>query len=347
MSEINKFMEFVDRTLLLHDVSNIQKFHLKTNKHIYTNSVHSWIANLTRRNIEELHLLLDQDTPFFISLSLFTCQSLIKLDLTANSATHLPRSFCFPKLKRLTLRRIQFTDDCWNEQHFSKCPVIEELILSDSTWFGVRNFCISTPTLKLLNIYTWEADGLQDCALKINAPNLVSLAYLGCVAKEYVLSSFQALESAEVYFCTDDVQIEQEIGNVAAASKFTRALSHVQNLELHAETLEALSIANDFVNILPVFHDLKYLILVEGKTTDKSLFTLFKAVPNLRCLVFEEASALNFSFLSPVFVEMAKLVLGFNLFLFFCYLILTQGCIDDNKEEEHSWVIGVTKDNLK
>ncbi|KAI3900641.1 hypothetical protein MKW92_050572, partial [Papaver armeniacum] len=50
----------------------------------------------------------------------------------------------------------------------------------------------------------------------------------------------------------------------------------------------ALSIVNDFVNILPVFRVLKDLVLKEGKTTDKSLFQLFKAVPNLRWLVFEE-----------------------------------------------------------
>ncbi|XP_026433885.1 F-box/LRR-repeat protein At3g26922-like [Papaver somniferum] len=94
--------------------------------------------------------------------------------------------------------------DCWNAQHFSNCPVLENLSLEDCSLSDMRNFCISIPTLKLLKVYTWDEDGLQDCAFKINAPNLVSLTYCGRVAKEYILSSFQTLESAEVLFCKYD-----------------------------------------------------------------------------------------------------------------------------------------------
>ncbi|XP_026420491.1 F-box/LRR-repeat protein At4g14103-like [Papaver somniferum] len=274
-------MEFVDRTLVLHDESNIQKCHLTTNEHMSASRVHLWIENLTRRNIQELELWLDQGKPFYIPLSLFRCESLNKLELIANNGTRLPRSFIFPKLKSLKLIGIQFTDnDCWKEQHFSNCHVLEDLILEDCTWFGVSNFCISTPTLKLWEIcnLTWAEEGLQNCALEIHAPNLVSLTYCGTVAKEYVLSSFQTLESAKVHLCDyGNVLRKQHIGYAA-------------------------SIIDDFVNILPVFHDVDELILKEGKnTTDKSLFPFLKAVPNLRLLVFEES------------------------------------CIDDNKEKEHSW----------
>ncbi|KAI3902865.1 hypothetical protein MKW92_041077, partial [Papaver armeniacum] len=49
-----------------------------------------------------------------------------------------------------------------------------------------------------------------------------------------------------------------------------------------------LSKLDDFANILPTFHDLEELILKDGTTTDSSLFPLFKAVPNLKWLTFEE-----------------------------------------------------------
>ncbi|XP_026384926.1 FBD-associated F-box protein At3g52670-like [Papaver somniferum] len=187
--------------------------------------------------------------------------------LSVNYATHLPRSFCFPKLESLHLSGIRFTDDCcWNEQHFSNCPVLESLTLEDCTWFDVTNFCISIPTLKFLEILNLREDGLfnlaytenglRNCALKIDAPNLESLVYCGSLAKEYVLSSFQRLEFAEVFLGGYDG--EQPIGYGAAAT-----------------------------TNLP--HDLDELFLKEGKTTDKSLFLWLKALPNLRCLSLEES----------------------------------------------------------
>ncbi|XP_026398192.1 F-box/LRR-repeat protein At4g14103-like [Papaver somniferum] len=298
LSEINKLMDFVDRTLLLHDTSSsIQKFHLHTNIHMSVSRVHSWISNITKRNVKELDLYLDFYEPFFIPLSLFTCESLIKLELALFDATDLPRSFCFPKLKSLKLCGIQFTnDDCWNEQHFSYCPVLENLILEECTWFGVSNFCISTPMLKLLEIENnGFSDGLPDCSLKVHAPNLVSLSYYGCVAKKYVFSCFQKLKFARVCLtCKKGAPWEQNIAyrkNItygAAVRRFIRAVAHVQSLTLYPEALKAVSIVYDLGNILPIFHYLKELILKVGITTDESLFWLLKAVPNLRVLVFEE-----------------------------------------------------------
>lgn len=198
---------------------------LKTNDHMSASRVHSWIENLTRRKVEELDLWLDQEKPFFVPLSLFTCKSLIKLELVGNDATHLPRSFCFPKLKRLKPSGIRFTDDCsWNEQHFSNCPVLESLTLGFCTWSNLWNFCISIPTLKLLEIYNSRDtdDGLRNCALKIDAPNLETLTYIGRVAKDYVLSCFPTLVKATVdfYFQEYGALWEQVIAYGAVACKF-------------------------------------------------------------------------------------------------------------------------------
>ncbi|KAI3907686.1 hypothetical protein MKW98_016330, partial [Papaver atlanticum] len=49
-----------------------------------------------------------------------------------------------------------------------------------------------------------------------------------------------------------------------------------------------ISSADDFVNILPTFHNLEKLFLELEETTDKSAFPLLKAAPNLTCLVFNE-----------------------------------------------------------
>ncbi|RZC58107.1 hypothetical protein C5167_005414 [Papaver somniferum] len=111
-----------------------------------------------------------------------------------------------------------------------------------------------------------DDDGLQDCALKINAPNLVSFTYHGWVEKEYFLSSFQTLESASVWLC---VPRGRKIG---------------------AATI---SVADEFVNIVPIFHNLEKLLLELEVTIDKSVFPLLKAAPNLTHLEFNEISTQN------------------------------------------------------
>ncbi|RZC63739.1 hypothetical protein C5167_025488 [Papaver somniferum] len=45
-SETDKFMEFVDRTLLLHDASNILVFRLRMNEYMSAYRIHSWIEKL-------------------------------------------------------------------------------------------------------------------------------------------------------------------------------------------------------------------------------------------------------------------------------------------------------------
>ncbi|KAI3899764.1 hypothetical protein MKW92_044785, partial [Papaver armeniacum] len=57
-----------------------------------------------------------------------------------------------------------------------------------------------------------------------------------------------------------------------------------------------LSMVDNFVNILPMFHNLETLFLIQGETTDnyKSLFLLLKAAPNLTRLVFGCVSFRNF-----------------------------------------------------
>ncbi|KAI3951912.1 hypothetical protein MKW92_046045 [Papaver armeniacum] len=290
-SEINNFMDFVDRTLLLHDTSsNIQTISISKNEHFNASRVHSWISYVTKRNVKNLSLNLDQTEPFSIPLSLFTCESLVTLELTASPFMdiHLPKSFSLPKLKSLLLSGFQFIGDCWNEQHICCCPVLVNLILDYCTWFGVKKFSISTPALKRLVIThddIVDDDGLQDCALKIDAPNLVSLTYRGWVAKEYVLSRFRNLESAEVEFCNEyDVPRQQKIG--AAVSKFFEALAYVKSLTIFPGTLLAISVVDDFVNILPIFHNLEELFLELEGTTDESVFPLLRAAPNLTRLVF-------------------------------------------------------------
>lgn len=156
------------------------------------------------------------DTPFCIPVSLFTCESLTKLELSDGSCIHFPKNIHFPKLKSLKLSRIQFgsNNGCWNEQPFSNCLVLEKLVLKDCAWFGMRKFHILTPVQKFLEMYNGiddEDGGLEECDLKIHAPSLVSLRWKGWVAKDYDMSSTLKLDNAEVVFFSF-LMMNQEVG---------------------------------------------------------------------------------------------------------------------------------------
>ncbi|RZC81888.1 hypothetical protein C5167_044474 [Papaver somniferum] len=284
-------MDFVDRTLLLHDESNIQKFKLNLYSDMNASRVHSWIENVTRRNAEELSLDLSipkGDLPLSIPLSLFNCESLTKLKLTASPSMCFPKKIFFPKLKSLTLWSIKFGDGCWNEQPFSNCLVLEELFLYHCTWFGMTQFCISTPALKVLEINNEldeEETGLEGCDLKIHAPSLVSLSCRrGCVAKDYELSSFSTLDEAVVEFVFSDHESRRPENMSQVVSKFIQALSHVRYLSLHVAKDKVLSVANGFVSNPPTYHNLTALRLRQGATVDTLIFGLLRAAPNLRDL---------------------------------------------------------------
>ncbi|KAI3884816.1 hypothetical protein MKW92_024730, partial [Papaver armeniacum] len=286
--QTNKFMDFVDGTLLRRDkMSDIQKFSLTQMNTLNEYRVNSWISNVIRRNVQELIISLGQEDPYTVPVSLCTCVSLIslKLEIRVNRNICFPNCISFPKLKRLELGGVQFSNECWNEKLFSKCPVLEDLILEHCI-YGDGNFYISSSTLKLLKINHWDDEvSLRDCGLKIHAPNLVSLVYCGRVAREFVLPTFPKLVEANVYFFDEYVATrEQRISYGTSLSQFFRSLRHVKRLIVSDAVLQALSFAGNLLENLPTLHNTKQLIMTEAKIVDQALYVLLKATPNLESL---------------------------------------------------------------
>ncbi|XP_026436426.1 putative F-box/FBD/LRR-repeat protein At1g78760 isoform X1 [Papaver somniferum] len=195
----------------------------------------------------------------------------------------------FPKLKSLETEGVEFSNEYWNEKLFSNCPVLEDFRIEHCTWFGMPNFCISTPALKHLKIDNWD-DGLRGCTLKVHAPNLETLYYNGSVAKEYVLTAFPLLVRAAVQFRFKPYVAtrKQRISHGAAISQFLRALANIKHLFVSDGTLQAISFAVDLLEKLPTLRNTKELIMFEEVTAHKTLIALLKATPNLKLLVFNK-----------------------------------------------------------
>ncbi|KAI3858401.1 hypothetical protein MKW92_004684 [Papaver armeniacum] len=287
--QVNKFMDFVDGTLLRrNNMSDIGKFSLTQRNNLNEYRVNSWITNVIGHNVQEIILSLRQEDPFTMPISLCTCVSLVSLKLEITPSICFPKNISFPKLKHLTLGGVQFSNECWNEKLFSKCPVLEDLILAHCT-YDTGNFYISIATLKLLRIYHWgDQDGLRDCGLKILAPNLVSLFYQGWVPKKFVLHTSPELVEAHVLFFGEDAALREQRMRICGASiiQFLQALTCVKRLIIYDAMLQALS-ADNLLENLPTFHNTKQLILRED-IADKALIALLKATPNLESLVFHK-----------------------------------------------------------
>ncbi|KAI3870444.1 hypothetical protein MKW92_029675, partial [Papaver armeniacum] len=236
-SQVNKFMDFVDTTLELHDESNIEEFFLYSDVHLSEPQIKKWISTAISHRVEALAIRLNQENPISMPSSLYTCESLTHLRLDSCPGIRFPGFISFPRLRKLMLVGVEFGDECCNEQLFSNCPVLVFLCMGSCTWSDMKNFCISNPALKCLLILNLEEeDGLQNCALKIHAPSLRILTYKGRAAKDYALSSIPTLVEVQVDFFFEEFGATIDYG--AVVSKFTRAITHVVYLNISVRTLQ-------------------------------------------------------------------------------------------------------------
>ncbi|XP_026384852.1 F-box/LRR-repeat protein At3g58900-like [Papaver somniferum] len=285
------FIDFVDKTLEFHDESNIKEFSLSSDAYLDEPRIQKWISTVLSHNVEDFSLRLNQSDGVPMPSSFYTCESLTSLRLLSSTVSCFPKYISFPRLERFILTGVKFRDECWNEQLFSNCPVLRFLGVAFCTRSDMKNFCISNPALKDVDIMNPEKGGygFPNCALKIDAPNLETLTYMGRVAKDYVLSSFPTLVKATVDFSFEEygAMWEQDIAYGAVACKFLQALAHVMYLKISDRTLQVLSVADDLLNNLPSYHNLHNLILTQEVTADKAVIVLLEKAPNLVSLDFE------------------------------------------------------------
>ncbi|OUZ99936.1 F-box domain [Macleaya cordata] len=305
-----KFMNFLDRLLLSplhyhqHDVI-IQKFCLSCDNFFDKSRVIDWISTLLiRRKVEELSLSI-YIKDFMFPPCFFTCETLTMLELEMQVILNLPKSISFPRLKILRLKYIMFVDDKLTERFFSNCPVLEELILTQCSWMGLENFCISAPALKrlIINGSLFAFPGLYEvCVIKIYAPNLLSLECIDAVPKDYVLlHSFSSLVDANIDCGSRGTSEERRF----SVSKLIAGLSNVKLLKMSGNTFEALYFAGDLLTYLPKFYNLIRLEVSSQFSceTGRPLLDFLHISPNLESLVFTQGLNGNLSNGDPVWAE--------------------------------------------
>ncbi|KAA8523894.1 hypothetical protein F0562_010317 [Nyssa sinensis] len=188
------FMNFVDRVLILHNVSCLRKFRLHCYQMDDMLHVNTWVCAAIGRDVQDIDLHVSWEQPLQLPRSLFTCNMLVVLKLSREIVVNTPAegSVCFPNLKILHLKWVKYVNDDSVRKLFPSCPVLEDLLIWRCNDDNVITFSIFASALKRL-IIDFGSQYSQDYKkLEINAP---ALEYLNIRDDRSEHISFQNLSS--------------------------------------------------------------------------------------------------------------------------------------------------------
>ncbi|XWS10727.1 hypothetical protein CRYUN_Cryun38cG0022700 [Craigia yunnanensis] len=200
---------------------------------------------------------------FMLPRHLFACESLKELELDFFYDLRLPSFVYFPNLMILTLSRVSFMDDNSVQQLLSSCPKLEELALLECQWDNVKAVHVSASMLENLEMSEFKADEdtKPDCQFMISGPRLKFFIYTGELINEYCISDAPSLVYADVDAYVGQIHMNSGRQRRAAyrAHKLLRELANVKDLHVSSRTLHVLTIAEELVPCLPLFHNLYHL----------------------------------------------------------------------------------------
>ncbi|XP_019098256.1 PREDICTED: F-box/FBD/LRR-repeat protein At1g51370-like [Camelina sativa] len=178
-SNIDAFLNFVERFFDSHRESWIRKLRLFLGYRHRICDLKSWINAVTRRKIQ--HLDVNYYSSDEIPVSIYTCETLVQLRL---KWAGLPNAeyVSLPCLKIMHLERIRFTSDTTLEKLISGSPVLEDLKI-----FGCSNdnaIQVRSHTLKRINMDMDESSGFV-----IDAPLLQCLSTKIASTKDFQIIS--------------------------------------------------------------------------------------------------------------------------------------------------------------
>ncbi|EOA30484.1 hypothetical protein CARUB_v10013608mg [Capsella rubella] len=301
-SMLQSFMGFVDIVLALQGTSPIRKFSLKCQTGGVSQAcVNRWLCQVLQRGVSDLDLTIEFEDDFCLPQEMFLCETLVNLRLKTEFGgirwcTGADGTF-LPMLKSLDIDSWRFLCDEKIETLLASFPVLEELRLVGTEWKDSDETVSSATLTKLLLSATGSEASRKPKSVSFDTPNLLSLAYSDSVAEDYPLVNMKSLFKARIILAVDEDQIEQirapnnylsdddvvlRFGNVV---KLMKGIQNVQQLHLHSDTLEVLSLCCEW---MPVFNNVKTLgIKSDDDRGWQAVPALLRNCPHLEILTFE------------------------------------------------------------
>ncbi|CAL9224351.1 unnamed protein product [Arabidopsis halleri] len=129
------------------------RLHLNWLSHTTPKDINRWIEIAISRNVSELIIDYDSNNENLFPSSLFTCKSLVTLNLKWVALIDVPSMVYLPSLKALELETMSVVDGKSLQQILSNCPVLEDLSVNFSYNGNLKEFTIIIPSLKSLSLF--------------------------------------------------------------------------------------------------------------------------------------------------------------------------------------------------
>ncbi|KAH7838826.1 hypothetical protein Vadar_031640 [Vaccinium darrowii] len=242
LNHIDKFVAFVNRTLLLCTCSNIKKFVLEFRHHpdheCFPLDMNLWIRFALQHNVEELYLRFGGFTAVHrLPQHLFT-NSTLRILSASNCVIAPGGGISWRSLKSLTLDNAEFSDGAIAKILLG-CPVLEFLHIV--MFSGTGRLDINSASLKMLvvNFCIVEDD---EYALEISAPNLQVLELSwNFRPHRFQLVNVSSLVRAELNFSGGEFSDDHENMHNQLLELLAR-LKHVTELHLWDWCIQVLSV---------------------------------------------------------------------------------------------------------
>ncbi|KAF8391421.1 hypothetical protein HHK36_023726 [Tetracentron sinense] len=313
--DVDDFVTFVNRTLVLYEGPKIQKIHVCFNcKEWHVSSVDLWIRLAIRKNVEELDLdfagkenveTLDGYL-YLLPQYMYTKASLTKLRLSFCLVR--PRGLiCWRLLKNLSLAYVELSDNLIQKM-LSGSPSLEVLDLCECT--GLKHLDFTSTRLKKLTIRDYFDSENSDDVLKISAPNLQSLGIFGFLPRSILLLNLSSLTEATLNFELinhNGVKSSVPEGYQNIMWVFLEKLHHVMDLTIGSCCIQVLSIM-ELKIWPPVFSKCKCLTLETclNKRELPGIARLLKCSPDLETLVVKRTSPSSIQFHNEDYWKLQK-----------------------------------------
>ncbi|KAF3947139.1 hypothetical protein CMV_026688 [Castanea mollissima] len=289
------FTYIVYRVLALHIAPSLRSFRLTWYSPCSSFHLDTWIHVALARNVQQLHLeiYLDgrQDDShvyvgklFWLPSGLFTCKTVVVLELSGGIGLNPPPSFQFASLKILRLSKIRYGLTNNISTLLSGCPVLEDLSVVRECTDNVISFEINVRTLKRLHIeFKSYKPEPPDYNIEIHTPALEYFRFSGHLRNIVFHGKLAHLIEARVdIYALEDWTRVYEIYYGDRIFKLLRALNNAKFLSLFPGDKECIA----FGSIYPsMFQNLVRLNFKVTRSNWHVLLALLLVAPNLEVLV--------------------------------------------------------------
>ncbi|XP_023633875.1 putative F-box/FBD/LRR-repeat protein At1g22000 [Capsella rubella] len=172
--------QFLDKSLKQHKAPVLERIVVQLGQQCPVDEdVGKWIANAIDRKVRILSFELNWSAkPIKVPTRLYTCDTLVRLNLTNKILVDVASPACLPSLTWLSLNSVVYEDEDSLVGLLSSCPILKILVVRRHIEDNVTNFKVKVSSLESLTYDNLNAYGRADIkgSLVIDSPALKKIS---------------------------------------------------------------------------------------------------------------------------------------------------------------------------